>query len=65
MLVRQRSRVRTKYLKAILHSTLLLLLYLQEIHSYFMHKNVNQSNKLVNLPWVHNSVLYTQSIYGE
>ena len=62
MLVRHSSRVGKNSIKVLLHSTLLLLLYLKEIQTH-MHPNFNQSNKLVSLPWVHNSIVYTQSLH--
>ena len=65
LFVRHSPLVRTSYLKALLHSIFLVLVSLEENQSILRHSvpsNFHHIN-LTNIPWVHNSIVYTQRFH--
>ena len=54
--------IKSKYLRACLHSLFLILLSLQENQSY-VKTQPEPLNKTRNIPWVQNSIVYTQRFH--
>ena len=62
LFLRHSPVVKSKYLKAFLHSLFLILLSLQENQSY-VKIQTELLNKTKNVPWVQNSIVYTQRFH--
>ena len=65
LFVRHSPLVRTSYLKALLHSIFLVLVSLEENQSILRHSMPSDFHhiNLTNIPWVHNSIVYTQRFH--
>ena len=62
LFLRHSPMIKSKYLRACLHSLFLILLSLQENQSY-VKIQPEPLNKTRNIPWVQNSIVYTQRFH--
>ena len=62
LFLRHSPIVKSKYLRAFVHSLFLILLSLQENQSH-VKIHPEPLNKTKNIPWVQNSIVYTQRFH--